>query len=263
MLNHSDTLRFYSNRIRNLQKEMRTHNLDIIIINDDFSLRYFLGLKVISKIHLVIYSENIKTGNRAYFGALIVPNLEYEKAKDELRDIQVEVVISEDRYSINQAVEDLQEKYDFNVDKVGIDYSKITLSEFGNFCPLFSKIAQQSQINKDFGLLDGDSIENIDDYILDMRAIKDDIELEYLKKAAEISDAVMNMAIESVQEGMTENDLAAFIEYNMKKRGSEEKSFDTIVASGKNSWYPHAGATDKEIRKGDIITIDMGAIYKG
>lgn len=49
----------------------------------------------------------------------------------------------------------------------------------------------------------------------------------------------------------------------MLEEGSEGKSFDTIVASGERSAYPHGVATGKVLEDGDLVTFDFGAIYKG
>ncbi len=62
---------------------------------------------------------------------------------------------------------------------------------------------------------------------------------------------------------MTEKQIANEIEKYFKENGAEGTSFDSIVASGKNSAMPHAVPTDKKIESGDIITIDMGCKYKG
>ena len=62
---------------------------------------------------------------------------------------------------------------------------------------------------------------------------------------------------------MTEKQIANEIERYFKENGAEGLSFDTIVASGKNSSMPHAVPTEKQIEEGDVITIDMGCKYKG
>jgi Xaa-Pro aminopeptidase len=60
-----------------------------------------------------------------------------------------------------------------------------------------------------------------------------------------------------------EQDLAAEIEFRFKKYGSSAPFFETIVASGKRSALPHGVASSKRIEKGDLVTLDMGAVYDG
>lgn len=62
---------------------------------------------------------------------------------------------------------------------------------------------------------------------------------------------------------MSEKEIASEIENYFKLNGADGISFDTIVASGRNSSKPHAVPTDKEIEMGDPITIDFGCKYKG
>lgn len=97
------------------------------------------------------------------------------------------------------------------------------------------------------------------------RETKDSFELEQLEKVA----LVANNALEDMLEagelaiGRTERQVAADLEYRMRKAGAERVSFDTIVASGPNSAMPHHGADDRVIESGDLVTIDFGAHLRG
>lgn len=91
------------------------------------------------------------------------------------------------------------------------------------------------------------------------RAVKDKTELDCMRKAAEITDAGVKAALESMKHGVREYEVAAEIEYAMRKMGSEGVAFDTIVASGARSAFPHGGCTDQKLRKGEFIVLDVGA----
>jgi Xaa-Pro aminopeptidase len=95
----------------------------------------------------------------------------------------------------------------------------------------------------------------------ELRKVKDETELKHIRKAAELTSIGMKTALETVKPGMREYEVAAEIEYAMRKAGSDGVAFDTIVASGARSAFPHGGCTDKEIRKGDLVVIDIGAKY--
>jgi Xaa-Pro dipeptidase len=73
----------------------------------------------------------------------------------------------------------------------------------------------------------------------------------------------MRTAAELIEEGRTELEIAAEAEHEMRKAGSEGTPFNTIVASGRNSWLPHATATNKRLRSGELIVVDLGATHKG
>ena len=96
-----------------------------------------------------------------------------------------------------------------------------------------------------------------------LREIKDSDEVEILKKAAEIADRALSATLGKFQPGRRECDLKAELEYNILRLGGTSTSFSTIVASGPNGSYPHAGASQRVIGEGELITIDFGALYQG
>lgn len=101
------------------------------------------------------------------------------------------------------------------------------------------------------------------EYIIEkQRAIKDEEELENIKKACHVTDECFKYILSYIRPGMTEKQIAKEIEnYYMEK--TDGISFDTIVASGENSSKPHAVPTDRKIQEKDIITIDMGCKVNG
>jgi Xaa-Pro dipeptidase len=98
--------------------------------------------------------------------------------------------------------------------------------------------------------------------LTELRKIKDKNEVQLLRRAAKLTSEGMRVAGEAVAVGMKEYEVAAEIEYAMRKRGSSGTAFETIVASGVCSAYPHGGCSDKEIRENDFVVVDIGATYK-
>jgi len=96
----------------------------------------------------------------------------------------------------------------------------------------------------------------------ELRKIKTKQELELMRKAAEITSHAMKVAYETIKPRLTEIEVAAEIEYAMRNKGGWGTAFETIVASGVRSAYPHGGCTERKIRKGDIVVVDIGAVYK-
>ncbi len=97
----------------------------------------------------------------------------------------------------------------------------------------------------------------------DLRQIKTEEELTYLARAEEIGDKAFEKLLKVVKPGMTELEVAAELEYLMKKEGAEDLSFNTIIASGLNSSMPHAIPGYKKLEVGDFVTCDFGCKYKG
>lgn len=96
-----------------------------------------------------------------------------------------------------------------------------------------------------------------------LRSVKDEKEIEYLEKAAEIAETAFLNTLSFIQAGKTEQEIAAYLNYQMALSGSEKPSFDTICISGQNTSLPHGRPTEKKINEGEFLTLDFGAVYKG
>ncbi len=93
-----------------------------------------------------------------------------------------------------------------------------------------------------------------------LRAVKSAEEIVALRRAARLGDEVLREVLPLVRPGVRESELAAEIEYRMRRRGASGAAFETIVASGKRTALPHARSTEKEIRKNELVVLDLGAI---
>jgi Xaa-Pro aminopeptidase len=96
-----------------------------------------------------------------------------------------------------------------------------------------------------------------------LRACKDPGEISMLKKAARIAADSLAGVLPLIKPGMREIEVAAELEYRMRRKGGQGCSFPTIVASGPRSAMPHAATTGRAIRAGDLLTIDYGTVYEG
>lgn len=94
-------------------------------------------------------------------------------------------------------------------------------------------------------------------------SVKEDYEFAYIKRACAITDRAFISLLDGIKEGMTENDVAATLEYLMRKFGASGTSFETIVAFGENSSVPHHETGARKLKFGDIILIDFGCKYGG
>jgi len=97
----------------------------------------------------------------------------------------------------------------------------------------------------------------------EMRMVKDARELDMMRAAGRCADKAFNAMIRQLKAGMTENDLAALLEYEMRRAGAQGTSFATIVGSGARGALPHGIASGKVIANGDVIVIDFGVNYNG
>ncbi|MGA2300564.1 MAG: Xaa-Pro peptidase family protein [Candidatus Acidiferrum sp.] len=93
-----------------------------------------------------------------------------------------------------------------------------------------------------------------------LRTRKDAQELAQMRKAAVVVGEVFESVLPLVRPGVRESELAAELEYQMRRRGASGPSFETIVASGKRSALPHARPTARQLRKNELVVLDLGVI---
>jgi Xaa-Pro aminopeptidase len=101
------------------------------------------------------------------------------------------------------------------------------------------------------------------DILREQRAVKDAGELAAIEKAVELTDRAITTVRQMLRPGMTEKELAWKLEAEMRQSGAGRISFDLIVAAGPASAMPHAKPSDRPIRAGEPIVIDMGCTWDG
>ncbi|MGC8764910.1 MAG: M24 family metallopeptidase [Brevinematia bacterium] len=101
------------------------------------------------------------------------------------------------------------------------------------------------------------------DYVKKMREIKDELEIEIIKQNLMLTELSYSLILPLIKEDRTEIEIAGEIESFLRKNGSESMAFSTIVASGERSVLPHGRATEKKIKRNEIILFDYGIKKNG
>ncbi len=96
-----------------------------------------------------------------------------------------------------------------------------------------------------------------------LRAVKTESEINSLRMAEKIGDIAFEKVLPMIKVGVSENEIAAEIEYQMRRLGASGTSFDTIVVSGYKSAMPHGRPDNKKLERGDFVTMDFGCVYNG
>ena len=211
--------------------------VDAILITDPYNLRYYTGFRGGEGTALLT-----KQGSR-----ILITDSRYTEAaeKECFKDFKVL------QYGADVSIFALLMDYinDEGIQKVGFENESISFL-------MFTKFSEK--------LCTGDiSLVPINDTLLIPRQIKSPEEIELLREAEHIGDMAFDDILGILRPGMTELEVAAEIEYSMKKHGAEGLSFDTIAASGVNSSMPHAIPSDKRLESGEFITMDFGCVYQG
>jgi Xaa-Pro aminopeptidase len=97
----------------------------------------------------------------------------------------------------------------------------------------------------------------------DLRLVKDEGEVARIEAASSIADAALAEVRHRLAEGPTERELGLELDAAMRRRGADDVSFESIVASGPNGAKPHARPTGRRIGEGDLVVLDFGALVDG
>ena len=135
---------------------------------------------------------------------------------------------------------------DFGVTTLGYEENYLTVAEFMGYEKFLN--ARLVPYNKQ---------------ISGFRGVKEDWELDLMRKAQKIADKAFAEVLPRIKVGMSELELQAELIYCMYKNGAHGLSFDPIVVSGPNSSMPHGVAGERKIQEGDFITMDFGVLYNG
>jgi Xaa-Pro dipeptidase len=170
---------------------------------------------------------------------ILTSDLEAESARS-AKDCRVEVVRSRDDYK-NGVAKMLKGKK-----TVGANYRELTHDMYLSLAKLTPKRR----------------LVDVSKAVADARAIKDKIEIERLREACRIGSLTAKKIPDMLRAGMTELELAAEMEYNMGKLGSNGPSFKTIVAFGPHGAEPHYEPSKFHLKKGMTMVCDFGALYQ-
>lgn len=117
-------------------------------------------------------------------------------------------------------------------------------------------------------LLAGSSLPELDlqpteNLVEQLRQVKDDAEISLIRRAAALTDAALSELLADLQPGVSELELAVELEFKLKRAGAQSLAFPIIVVSGPRSALPHGQPSQRRLRAGDFVTIDVGCVWQG
>lgn len=217
-------------RLKNLRKKLEEKKLDAIFVSKRENYLYLSGFTGTSA-YLVITARD----------AVLITDFRY------VEQASVQAPLYEVVQYQGNFIECLNEV---------IKAKEINLLGFEEASTTYDKYTEYKE---KLGVRELVTTENIVEKI---RIMKDGLELEVINRAVEIADETFSHILGFLKPGIMEIEVAAEMEYYMKKQGAKGASFDTIVASGKRSSMPHGVASTKKLEKGDTITLDFGALFQ-
>lgn len=220
------------NRIEKLSKAL-PEGADAALITSDVNRRYFTGLGSSAGTLLAFRDA-------AYF---IIDFRYIEVAKATVTGARVML-----QEKLTEQLDTLLKKHGAQTVAIETDYLTVGALE------------QYRQKLSGYGFLTDSTL---NDAILSMRSVKEPQEVECIQKAQAITDAAFWEILDFIKPGKTEKEIAAYLEYCMRRRGADGLAFETIAAGGPNSAKPHAVPGDRPLQTGDFFTLDYGASWGG
>ncbi len=221
----------YKQRVERFRELMARNHIDAVMIRNIYSFTYFTGISWWQPAVLIPLKE---------------PPIIFT-FEDEVEELQEKTWI--DKILGYRKVEELMRAVTSNINQlkvqtlgfdIDIDASALLFEQFRNMNPQ-------------------KKIVNIHSLIMKLRMIKDQTEIELIRKASEIAKTSLEAAINAVSAGVTETAIAGEAEYAARKQGAE--SILVYVNAGKPRIHAHP--MNKEVKNGDAVMIDVMPAYKG
>lgn len=218
-------------RLAKLREVLTERELDAILITQSENRRYLSGFTGSAGVLLISQDQAIIATDFRYYEQVTkqVPNFQLAKVEAKLVDILPEIVAK------------------VGAKKVGFESAHLAFDQH-------KELAEAAE---------GFELVLTKDIVEDLRAIKDEDELDRIRKAVALADEAFAHIVDFVHPGVTEREVAWELEAFMRTHGAEKVAFDLIVASGPNGAMPHATASEQKIKAGEPIVMDLGCIVEG
>lgn len=233
----------FEERRKKLDKLLMDKEYDMVLIDSPWNLYYYTGFTGGEAMLVMPVGSDNPDGDIR----IITDSRYYEQVEKECPDIELVRLENTTYIKVLEGLfEDLSGKDSNTESRIAIEGS-MNLSRYLKLTEIAGK----------------NSLVVESDTINECRMVKDEGELELIRRAEAIGDEAFTHILDVIKPGISEKEISLELEFYMKKQGASKLSFDTIVASGANSSMPHAQVTDKKIENGDFVTMDFGCVYKG
>ncbi len=219
--------------IEKLKKLIKESDFDAALIVSPENRFYFTGFNSTDGFLLASANDAVFITDSRYI----------EAAQNKIRNCKV--VLQE------RDIKQLKNVLDgFGAKTVAAEADRLTVSNLARFTKAFEEIAITADGSLDSG-------------INSLRGIKENSEVDKIVAAQRIAEKGFEHICNFIKEGKTEKEIQLELDFYMLSHGAEALSFETIAVSGANGSMPHGVPTDKPVKKGELITLDFGAVYGG
>ncbi|SFC14392.1 Xaa-Pro dipeptidase [Alkalibacterium subtropicum] len=225
--------------IKKLQQTMHDENIDMLYFDEPLTVAYLTGFE--SEPHervvaVLVFKDKVW---------MIVPELERQAAKTAA---VCDFILSyRDEVSPCSLLKDALKDESDTIKTVGVDEHSLVVSRYHALEDVFSNAA----------------FINATALIQHLRVIKQPHEINIMKEAGRLADKALEIGMSSLKNGITEAEVVALIEYEIKKHGVEKMSFPTMVLFGDRAASPHGNPGSRKLQPNEWVLFDLGVVYHG
>ncbi|WP_099362168.1 M24 family metallopeptidase [Fredinandcohnia onubensis] len=176
---------------------------------------------------------------------LICPNMELAQARN--AGWEYEIIGYSDTDNPWELIQHSLSKRNITISSLALEKEHLTVDRF-------------EQIQK---LFPSTSFVSAEEKLHTLRMIKEEKEISILEDAAKLADYGVEVGVQAIAQGKSELDVLATIEFELKKKGIRQMSFDTMVLTGLKTAAPHGKPGLETIQKGDFVLFDLGVVLDG
>jgi len=229
----------FNKRIPYFCEWLNQTKVDVAILFGRANVRYFSAFRMNRATNSILIIK--PTGSVVF----VVPLLDYQRAIKRCFLKQI-IHFPEDTSDYLAVIK--EPLAGVKISRVGVELSTISYNQIKYLRQLFSNEVE---------------FVDVTEVLEKMRMVKCVNEIVAIRKAAQITDKAMKEVIKKVQEGDTELEMTAYAKYIMGEEGAEGESFEPFMMSGENAWLPQRISSHKKLAKGELILLDIGAIFEG
>jgi len=218
-------------RLTKLREALAAEGLDAILITQPENRRYLSGFTGSAGVLLISQDQAVLATDFRY----------YEQVEKQAPDFRLAKITDKFKTLLPELVQQVGAK------RVGFESVHLTVDQHQEW----------QEVAEGFELVP------TKEWVEKIRAVKDEDELGKIEKAIALADQAFAHIVSFIEPGMTEKEVAWELEVFMRTRGAEKLAFDIIVASGPNGAMPHATVSERVIRAGEPVVMDMGARIDG
>ncbi len=220
-----------SERLERLRERMAERNLDAMLVSNADNRRYLSGFTGSAGFLVITPEEAILATDFRYFEQVAreAPGFRLAKVETRLADLLPGLL------------------GDLGVERLGFESEHVTVEQHRDWSSVTDNVEWLA----------------LKETVEQLRAIKEEAEIEALRRAVALTDAAFAHLLAVIRPGMAETQVAWEIEAYMRVHGASKVAFDLIVAAGPNGALPHARPGSHIIQEGEPIVIDIGCVFDG